>query len=434
VSQIEVENLSKYYQSRKAKTSISSYLPFLRHRVSKDKVADSKVHDSGLWALDKVSFSVERGQVVGVIGQNGAGKSTLLKIISRVTAPTSGVVRGRGRVASLLELGIGFQPELTARENISLYGALYGIPGNVMKDRFTHIVEFAELGKAIDNPLRTYSSGMYLRLAFSVAANLEPDILLADEVLAVGDLAFQERCMQRVSELKNEGRTVLFVSHDMLAIRRMCSRSLWLHQGRLRMIGDTDEVVSAYEEFMFIGEKGERNQVRGILAENREVAILAARMTSSSGDEIGALTLGRDAYFEIVITTKLDNVDTYVGFDVYANFGKKLHMFRGIQPRFHAVSKGVYHVRVRVPADSFADLHYSVNVSAVTIRNGREKAVFAPGAFGFRAYHVKLTTDKSGFGGIEGSIKGLFSPKLAWAVDGTDSMPEVRESDFTAAN
>lgn len=393
-----------------------SHVPFLRRFAADEANTQSNVHNAGLWALKDVSFSVDPGEVIGIIGPNGAGKSTLLKIIARVTAPTAGQVVGRGQVASLLELGLGFQSELTARENIDLYASLYGIPRKVLKDRFDKIVQFAELGEAIDNPLRTYSSGMYLRLAFSVAANLEPDILLADEVLAVGDIGFQERCIQRVAELKDEGRTVLFVSHDMVAIRRMCSRTAWLHKGQLRMIGDTDEVVSAYEEFMFVGDGGERDPSRGVLSENKDIALVSACLASAEGDEMGALKLGQDAYFEFSVTTKRKKLDIYVGFDVYANLGKKQHVFRGIQPSFHAPVKGNYKVTVRVPAGSFTDMHYSVNASAVAISDGVHKAVVAPSAFGFRAYHLTPVVVMSPFGTGEIRVKGLFTPDLVWSI------------------
>lgn len=199
------------------------------------------------WALKDVAFEVKRGEVLGIIGRNGAGKSTLLKILSRITEPTRGRVTLRGRVASLLEVGTGFHPELTGRENIYLNGAILGMTRAEIRRKFDEIVAFAEVEKFLDTPVKRYSSGMYVRLAFAVAAHLEPEIMVVDEVLAVGDAEFQEKClgkMQRVSS--HEGRAVLFVSHNMMAVQRLCDRALWLDHGGTREIGTAAKIVSAY--------------------------------------------------------------------------------------------------------------------------------------------------------------------------------------------
>lgn len=199
-----------------------------------------------LWALKDVSFTVEQGEVLGIIGRNGAGKSTLLKILSRVTAPTSGRIRVRGRVASLLEVGTGFHPELTGRENIYLNGAILGMTKNDVHSRFEKIVEFAEIQQFIDTPVKRYSSGMYVRLAFSVAAHLEPDILLVDEVLAVGDAAFQKKCLGRMSDIGRDGRTILFVSHYIPTIVKLCARSLLIGNGSVILDGPSTEITRMY--------------------------------------------------------------------------------------------------------------------------------------------------------------------------------------------
>lgn len=200
-----------------------------------------------LWALRDVSFDVHRGEVLGLIGRNGAGKTTLLKILSRITRPSSGHARIRGRVGSLLEIGTGFHPELTGRENIFLSGVLLGMKKQEIVSRFDQIVDFSGVGAFLDTPLKHLSSGMQTRLAFAVAAHLEPEILLIDEVLAVGDLEFQQRCLGKMSEVARGGRTVIFVSHHMNQIRHLCSRCLWLEGGSLRADGDTQTVVAAYE-------------------------------------------------------------------------------------------------------------------------------------------------------------------------------------------
>jgi lipopolysaccharide transport system ATP-binding protein len=199
-----------------------------------------------LWALKDVSFSVEHGDVIGIVGRNGAGKSTLLKILSRVTEPTSGRARLNGRVGSLLEVGTGFHPELTGRENVYLNAAILGMRRAEIAEKFDQIVEFAEIERFIDTPVKRYSSGMQMRLAFSVAAHLEPDILLIDEVLAVGDAAFQRKCLGKMNDVSSAGRTILFVSHNMTAVQALCQKALWLEDGRVREYGETHGIVVNY--------------------------------------------------------------------------------------------------------------------------------------------------------------------------------------------
>jgi homopolymeric O-antigen transport system ATP-binding protein len=199
-----------------------------------------------IWALRDVAFEVERGTAVGIIGHNGAGKTTLLKILSRITAPTTGEARITGHVGSLLEVGTGFHPELSGRDNVYLNGAILGMRRREIKDKFDEIVAFAEVERFIDTPVKRYSSGMYVRLAFAVAAHLEPDILIVDEVLAVGDASFQRKCLGKMGEVSNEGRTVVFVSHNMAAVRSLTSRALWLDHGQVAADGPTPEVVSSY--------------------------------------------------------------------------------------------------------------------------------------------------------------------------------------------
>jgi lipopolysaccharide transport system ATP-binding protein len=200
------------------------------------------------WALRGVSFDVAQGEVIGVIGRNGAGKSTLLKVLSRITRPTEGSVRLRGRIGSLLEVGTGFHPELSGRENVFLNGAVLGMPRAEIRRKFDEIVAFAEVEKFIDMPVKRYSSGMYMRLAFAVAAHLEPEILLVDEVLAVGDAAFQKKCLGKMEAIAGQGRTVLFVSHNMAAVARLCGRGLLLEKGQLAFEGTVERAVELYQK------------------------------------------------------------------------------------------------------------------------------------------------------------------------------------------
>jgi lipopolysaccharide transport system ATP-binding protein len=211
------------------------------------------------WALKDVSLEVREGEILGLIGRNGAGKTTLLKILSRITKPTSGWAEIHGRVGSLLEVGTGFHPELTGRENTFLSGAILGMSKREITLKFDEIIAFAEIEKFIDTPVKHYSSGMYVRLAFAVAAHLEPEILLVDEVLAVGDINFQKKCLGKMGDVAKAGRTVVLVTHQLNQIRRLCQRVIWIDGGQVRQIGPTHEVVSAYESAMYAG-----NRAKGI--------------------------------------------------------------------------------------------------------------------------------------------------------------------------
>jgi lipopolysaccharide transport system ATP-binding protein len=247
---IRVENLSKAYrithrsEAKRYKT-LQEDLMALPRRLWAMARGRSESHKT-FWALEDVSFEVKEGEVMGIIGRNGAGKSTLLKILSRITEPTKGRAEIYGRVGSLLEVGTGFHPELTGRENIYLSGAVLGMTREEVKRKFDEIVAFAEVEEFIDTPAKRYSSGMYVRLGFAVAAHLEPEILLVDEVLAVGDAAFQKKCLGKMGDVAKQGRTVLFVSHNMGAIQRLCKRAIWIDSGRIMADGDAPSVVGQY--------------------------------------------------------------------------------------------------------------------------------------------------------------------------------------------
>jgi lipopolysaccharide transport system ATP-binding protein len=252
---IEVRNIGKRYDIAHMRggyvalrdvlaTMIKNPGGFLAHKAKRAVGLEKKEE---FWALRNVNFTVKRGEVIGVIGSNGAGKSTLLKILSQITPPTEGEIIIRGRVGSLLEVGTGFHPELTGRENIFLNGAILGMKKDEIAAKFDKIVAFAGVEKFLDTPVKHYSSGMYVRLAFSVAAHMEPDILMVDEVLAVGDAEFQKKCLGKMDEItKKDGRTILFVSHNMSAIQNLCPTTIHMQHGRVRRIGPTDEVIKEY--------------------------------------------------------------------------------------------------------------------------------------------------------------------------------------------
>ncbi|OWK43712.1 ABC transporter ATP-binding protein [Fimbriiglobus ruber] len=250
---IRVENLSKRYHIGRAPTGFSNLTETVRTvarstwgKLKQLAAAGEATDGTAYWALKDVSFDVHPGEVVGVVGRNGAGKSTLLKLMSRITVPTSGRIEVRGRMGSLLEVGTGFHPELTGRENVFLNGSILGMTRQEIRAKFDKIVEFSEIGAYLDTPVKRYSSGMYVRLAFAVAAHLEPEILIVDEVLAVGDATFQRRCIDRMAELAAQGRTILFVSHNMQLIPRFCHRAVYLERGTVKQVGPADKVTQLY--------------------------------------------------------------------------------------------------------------------------------------------------------------------------------------------
>jgi lipopolysaccharide transport system ATP-binding protein len=288
---VAVENLSKRYLLGETHTNLLSERlgNLLRRR---------KTERTELWALRDVTFALEQGEVLGVIGRNGAGKSTLLKVLSRITAPTSGRARVRGRLASLLEVGTGFHPELTGRENIYLNGTILGMRRREIDRKFDAIVAFSEVEEFLDTPIKRYSSGMYVRLAFAVAAHLEPDVLVVDEVLAVGDRQFQEKCLGRMDAIaKDEGRTVLFVSHNLDAIARICTQGLYLRSGRVVTKAPIREAIESYVAATGgpTGELAEHSERWG----TGQVRITKLELRNAHGEAVGALASGGD--FDLVM-------------------------------------------------------------------------------------------------------------------------------------
>jgi ABC-type polysaccharide/polyol phosphate transport system ATPase subunit len=285
---IEIRKLSKSYRlGGNASTHLKDEISRLWRKMRGRKKLQPK---GEFWALRDVSFDVSRGEVIGIVGRNGAGKSTLLKILSRITRQTAGEVVLRGRVASLLEVGTGFHPDLTGRENIFLNGAILGMTRSEIRSRFDEIVAFAEIETFIDTPVKRYSSGMYVRLAFAVAAHLEPEILIVDEVLAVGDVEFQRKCLGKMRDVaSSHGRTVLFVSHNPAAISALCQRAVYLEHGRVALLGSTESVLSAYLQN---GRGVLYEKDRNSLSHNDLAAILRAWIGSEPESAQESLTVG----------------------------------------------------------------------------------------------------------------------------------------------
>jgi lipopolysaccharide transport system ATP-binding protein len=266
------------------------------------KASAEQEGEKEFWAIKDVSFDVQPGEVVGVIGRNGAGKSTLLKILSRITEPSTGEVELNGRLASLLEVGTGFHPELTGRENVYMNGTILGMKRREIEATFDEIIAFSELEKFIDTPVKRYSSGMYVRLAFAVAAHLEPEILLVDEVLAVGDAQFQVRCLGRMENIARSGRTILFVSHNMAAIQALCQRAILVEDGRIAAQGPVQDVIARYVRRVIsdIGKLGERTDRGG----DGTVRFVRAILRDAQGHELVVVPSGSDLLVDLVYELK----------------------------------------------------------------------------------------------------------------------------------
>lgn len=272
---IEFEHISKAYRLGTGRTSLREAIARAPRRLFSRN--GTRPNDQLLWALKDVSFQVEAGDVLGIIGPNGAGKSTILKLLSRVTFPTSGHIRTKGRMAALIELGAGFHPDLSGRENIYLNGVILGLKRQEIEAQFSNIVEFAGLEKFIDTPVKRYSSGMYVRLAFAVAAHVKADLLLVDEVLSVGDMVFQQKCLNRMAQLRDSGTTIVFISHNLWSVETFCKRVLLLRSGQIEADGEPEAVIETYR----------RQEREGLLSQSNEADIAYEAATGSQNGAYG---------------------------------------------------------------------------------------------------------------------------------------------------
>ena len=372
------------------------------------------------WALKDVSFDVPRGAVLGVIGRNGAGKSTLLKILARVTEPTTGRAEMRGRVGSLLEVGTGFHPELTGRENIYLNGAILGMKRSAIAQRFDEIVAFAEVAEFIDTPVKRYSSGMYLRLAFAVAAHLEPDILLVDEVLAVGDLAFQRKCLGKMREVSSGGRTVLFVSHNLSAIGRLCSQAIYIDRGQLAAAGETAAVMSRYLASAGT-EVGERDWPDDETAPGDEnLRLLALRLLAADGSP--AEVVRQDRAFQVAIRYRVlaSMANANVGLELRTEEGVTvLATYDADDPAWSGRGRepGVYESICTVPARLLNEGTYVLKVSA-----GIPHLKLCISEEDVLSLEVAPPVSGEGASGRMGARRpGIVAPDLPWTVEALGS-------------
>jgi lipopolysaccharide transport system ATP-binding protein len=335
---IEAENISKMYRLGTVGTGslahdVNRWWYKIRgkedpyQKIAEANARDLKGDSDYVWSLKDISFTVNQGDVVGIIGRNGAGKSTLLKILSRITSPTEGKIKIRGRVASLLEVGTGFHPELTGRENIFLNGAILGMSKAEIKSKFDEIVAFSGIERYIDTPVKRYSSGMYVRLAFAVAAHLEPEILIVDEVLAVGDAEFQKKCLGKMKDVSSEGRTVLFVSHNMAAVKSLCNKGIVIKNGVIDFVGNIDNAVNFYLN------DGKETLHTKIFNEEYDKDIFTLNRISvyNEGKADTLIVENEDLKIKTEITLKQDPEKFHITFHLYSEEGDALFSFSSQQ-------------------------------------------------------------------------------------------------------
>lgn len=419
---IQVENLSKKFIIGHQKTerytalrdvianNIKGAIRRTRELVAGNYVTEGDTEEE-FWALKDLNFSINVGDRVGVIGRNGAGKSTLLKVLSRITEPTSGKITIKGRVASLLEVGTGFHPELTGRENVFLNGAILGMSRNEIRRKFDEIVAFAEVEKFLDTPVKRYSSGMYVRLAFSVAAHLEPEVLIVDEVLAVGDAQFQKKCLGKMEEVsRDNGRTLLFVSHNIEAVMKLCTRGIYLKNGKLSNVGDVAEVVNAY-----LKSDKEQANVLDLDVVKRSGAVQLRDNARFKSVQLVSKNPWKVHYkepisfeFEIEIRSDLEFFE--IGVSLFNNFDVEIasSLSSDHQKLYNVKKKSVYKATF-----SYEDFHLLPNTYKVSLgirsENGFEDYIYQ--AFEFEVLMSEISADDN-----TTSRQGIIIPRISFEL------------------
>jgi lipopolysaccharide transport system ATP-binding protein len=406
---IRVKDLSKLYYL--GETAPYSFRELLSGLVSLKKTSDQSARE--LWSLRDLSFDVNEGEAVGIVGHNGAGKSTLLKILSRITKPTSGTAEIHGRVGSLLEVGTGFHSELSGAENIYLNGAILGMRRVEIKKRFDEIVAFSEMEKFLDTPVKHYSTGMYMRLAFSIAAHLEPDVLIVDEVLAVGDVGFQKKCLRKMREVGESGRTVFFVSHDMQAVTRLCSRVLWLQSGELRGDGEAKSVVSSYlhERSETGAEKywNDEEQRPG----NEHAQLLSLRIRDEDGKTMSTADIGNRVGIEMAYRVSSSGKNIVAGFQFYNEQGFCVFVSHDWSSgwREQRRENGEYVSTVWIPGNFLSEGSVFVTALAATYEPFEQHFIARDAA----TFNVVDNANRDNMrGDLTGPIPGAVRPKLDW--------------------
>jgi lipopolysaccharide transport system ATP-binding protein len=419
---ISVKDISKKYRVGLAEEKEDTFVGEITHMLSAPfrtfkqiKNLSSKNEDGEdiFWALRDISFEVKKGEVLGIIGHNGAGKSTLLKILSRITYPTSGSIEITGRVSSLLEVGTGFHPELTGKENIYMNGTILGMTKKEIDSKFDEIVEFSGIKKHLNTPVKRYSSGMKVRLAFSVAAHLEPEILIIDEVLAVGDAEFQRKCLGKMQDVAGQGRTVLFVSHNMVAVQNLCNRIIWLNKGQIKDSGETSEIVKKYLSNESLNYKLKQNWDNEKMPGNDIVKLKSIEIFPKGGNS-DFITMETEFDIEITFLKLLDDdlIDTTIHFitedESVAFSTSSLHINKEAQVT--NMYKGVYKTKCTIPANLLNNIAYRTKL--LFIQN-KSKSIFSLDY----ALNFEINENKDQRGNWYGKRIGVIRPKLNWNLE-----------------
>jgi lipopolysaccharide transport system ATP-binding protein len=417
---IEVENIGKrYVLQHRHSAHYSTFRELIAGSVQKGLKTitgigerNSEPGREDFWALRDVSFEVNEGDRLAVIGRNGAGKSTLLKILSRITPPTTGSADIYGRLSSLLEVGTGFHPELSGRENIYLNGAILGMNRAEINSKFDAIVQFAEVERFLDTPVKHYSSGMYVRLAFAVAAHLEPEILLVDEVLAVGDAQFQSKCLGKMESVAREGRTIIFVSHNMAAVRQLCTKGLWIDGGQIRRSGNVREIV---EQYLSSGAEasGERHwHTISSAPGNEKIRLRSVRIRNAEGQVTALLDMVHPFTIEIEYDVLASHSGMRTGFWLYTGDGILIFVAGdSVDPSWASRRRtpGRYISRCEVPGMLLNSGSYSVTIAADI--QGSEMLFV-------EQYVLHFSIEHTGFTALDGASRspGIICPSLKWEI------------------
>lgn len=421
---ITAENLGKKYTlSQKnredndylsLRESISNGISTSFHSLLKKGSRPLTSRKEDFWALKDISFEIDQGNRVGIIGSNGAGKSTLLKLLSRITEPTTGEIKIKGRVASLLEVGTGFHPELTGKENIYLNGAVLGMKRTEIRKKFDQIVSFAEVEKFLDTPVKRYSSGMYVRLAFSVAAHLEPEILIVDEVLAVGDERFQKKCLGRMEDIGNEGRTVIYVSHQMSTVSSLCNRAILLNKGEIASIGTPSQVIFDY----FSGNDKNNSAFINYELENRYIGdeqaqLLEAFITNQQGSLISQAEISEPIEIHMKYRMLVDGLKSVPNFHFYRSDGTCAFVTSNSEQVEH--KQGEHRATCTLPANFLNDGVYFIGLALTSFEKGVKIHFFQKDALMFNLRDsMQGTVGRIGWTGV---IPGSVRPQLSWRID-----------------
>lgn len=413
---IDAQGLSKRYRIGELQAAYGTLRESMTHAAKRLTRREHGHHEEEIWALRDVSFKVSEGEVLGVIGRNGAGKSTLLKVLTRITVPTDGRAEIRGRVGSLLEVGTGFHPELTGRENIYLNGAILGMKRREIQRKLAEIVDFSGVETFLDTPVKRYSSGMYVRLAFSVAAHLEPEILLVDEVLAVGDAEFQARCLGRMEDFGNTGRTVLFVSHNLQAVAQLCDRAILLEGGRVVRDGPSDEVVAQYLQTAAGAGSSRAWPELEEAPGNDLVRLRSVRIVRADGSTADFVDVRQPVGVELTFRVLRDGPPVLPKIKVVAG-GYVAFNAMDVDPRWHAPARpGDYVATAWIPGNYLNEGLLTVDAAVCSIDSPKlHHHVSVHEAVSF---HVQdLGEGGSSRGTFTGQWRGVVRPLLDWTCE-----------------